>query len=107
MGKTFAIAIGINQYQHFQPLNYAQQDAQALWDLWTQRLGIPSNQCFLLTDSAQAINGQSTYPERETLQNWLDYLSGDGQWPIRPCNRAITSGASSAVTAFPITVKTI
>uniref|UniRef100_A0ACD5GQV9 Uncharacterized protein n=1 Tax=Desertifilum tharense IPPAS B-1220 TaxID=1781255 RepID=A0ACD5GQV9_9CYAN len=78
MGKTFAIAIGINQYQHFQPLNYAQQDAQALWDLWTQRLGIPSNQCFLLTDSAQAINGQSTYPERETLQNWLDYLSGDG-----------------------------
>ncbi|MCD8486737.1 MAG: hypothetical protein LRZ84_08345 [Desertifilum sp.] len=48
MGKTFAIAIGINQYQHFQPLNYAQQDAQALWDLWTQRLGIPSNQCFFI-----------------------------------------------------------
>ncbi|NES94506.1 MAG: peptidase C14 [Desertifilum sp. SIO1I2] len=84
MGKTFAIAIGINQYQHFQPLNYAQQDAQALWDLWTQRLGIPSNQCFLLTDSAQAINGQSTYPERETLQNWLDYLSGDGPMADSP-----------------------
>lgn len=88
MGKTFAIAIGINQYQHFQPLNYAQQDAQALWDYWTQQVGLPPSQCFLLTDNAQSINGQSAYPERETVQNWLDYLTGDGPMADSPLTEA-------------------
>ncbi|NET05948.1 MAG: hypothetical protein F6K16_14835 [Symploca sp. SIO2B6] len=50
MSNYWAIAIGINQYQHFQPLLYAQWDAQALWDYWVKEGGIPHHQCLLLTD---------------------------------------------------------
>ena len=74
MGKTFAIAIGINQYQVFQPLNYAQQDAQELWDLIVYQASVPANQCLLLTDTSLPLEGRSTYPNRETIQGWIDAL---------------------------------
>ena len=79
MGKTLAIAIGINQYQVFQPLNYAQQDAQALWDFAAYQAGVPANQCLLLTDTSLPLEGRSTYPNRETIQGWIETLGSGGQ----------------------------
>lgn len=51
MTNYWAIAIGINQYQHFQPLMYAERDAEVLHQFWTQEAGIPAQQCLLLGDS--------------------------------------------------------
>ncbi|MBO1348848.1 MAG: peptidase C14 [Hormoscilla sp. GUM202] len=78
MGKTFIIATGINQYQVFQPLNYAQHDAQALWDFGVYQAGLSPGQCVLLTDTSGQIEGQSTYPNRETIEGWLDQICGKG-----------------------------
>jgi len=78
MGKTFIIATGINQYQVFQPLNYAQHDAQAVWDFGVYQAGLSPGQCVLLTDTSGPIEGQSTYPNRETIEGWLDHICGKG-----------------------------
>lgn len=74
MGKTRAIAIGINQYQHFQPLSYAQQDAQAFSDFWTYQAGLSLDQCLLLSEVSQPIQGESTYPDRPTIEGWIDKI---------------------------------
>jgi len=79
MGKTFIIATGINQYQVFQPLNYAQHDAQALWDFGVYQAGLSPNQCVLLTDTSGPIEGRSTYPNRETIEGWIDLICGSGE----------------------------
>jgi len=31
MGNHWAVSIGINQYQHFQPLSYAQNAFKPIW----------------------------------------------------------------------------
>lgn len=79
MGRHFAIAIGINQYQFFQPLNYAQQDAEAFCDFWIDQANIPPQQSILLSDTSLPLAGRSTYPTREVLQDWIDKISGQGQ----------------------------
>ena len=76
MSNYWAIAIGINQYQNFQPLLYAQWDAQALWNYWRREGGIPQNQCLLLTDSAapdrtSAKLGHSLLPTKKTIEEQL------------------------------------
>lgn len=78
MGKTFIVATGINQYQIFQPLNYAQHDAQALWDFGVYQAGLSPGQCVLLTDISGPIEGRSTYPNRETIEGWIDYICREG-----------------------------
>ncbi|MBC6422863.1 MAG: caspase family protein [Hormoscilla sp. SP12CHS1] len=78
MGKTFIIATGINQYQVFQPLNYAQHDAQAVWDFGVYQAGLSPSQCLLLTDTSGQIEGHSTYPNRETIEGWLDQICRKG-----------------------------
>ncbi|MGK7902026.1 MAG: peptidase C14 [Hormoscilla sp.] len=79
MGKTFIVATGINQYQIFQPLNYAQHDAQALWDFGVYQAGLSPGQCVLLTDTSGPIEGRSTYPSRETIEGWIDLICGSGE----------------------------
>ncbi len=79
MGKTFIIATGINQYQVFQPLNYAQHDAQALWDFGVYQAGLDPGLCVLLTDTSGPIEGRSTYPNQETIEGWLDYICRKGE----------------------------
>jgi len=74
MGKTRVIAIGINQYQHFQPLSYAQQDAQAFSDFWTYQAGLSLDQCLLLSEVSQPIQGESTYPDRPTIEGWIEKI---------------------------------
>jgi hypothetical protein len=68
MANYWAIAIGIDQYQQFQPLMYAQRDAQALRSFLTKESNIPAKQCFLLTDSAARRQRTEAYPSRDKIQ---------------------------------------
>jgi uncharacterized caspase-like protein len=68
MANYWAIAIGINQYKHFQPLMYAQRDAQIFRDALIKDAGFPAKQCFLLTDSVPGINRTEAVPNRDSIQ---------------------------------------
>ena len=86
MSNYWLIAVGINQYQYQPPLNYAQADAQALWNFLVGKAGFMPDHCLLLTDTSPFINGKPTYPSRENIQLWIDWLSkqalqqGDQVW---------------------------
>jgi hypothetical protein len=81
----WALTIGINHYHGFQPLNYAQQDAEAIHNYLVQEAEFPGNQCFLLTDTSPGIAGTSTAPTQDQILGWLDRLCersqpGDEVW---------------------------
>ncbi|XGV99011.1 MAG: caspase family protein [Leptolyngbya sp. BL-A-14] len=84
--RQWAISIGINQYQFFQPLSYAQRDAQAIQQFLANDAGVPLDQCVLLTETSPNQWDRSTYPDRENIQNWLDFITqrcvqpGDVLW---------------------------
>jgi hypothetical protein len=78
MTRHWAIVIGINQYQFRQPLQCAQQDAQDLYDWFTQEAGLNARQTILSTDSSPVLQGRSTYPTAETLKTWIDWLRKEG-----------------------------
>ena len=91
MSNYWAIAIGINQYQNFKPLLYAQWDAQALWTYWIKEGGIPQTQCMLLTDSGPVERMSSgrvspTLPNKKNIEHQLIELGhhrvgeGDTLW---------------------------
>ncbi|MCU0569832.1 MAG: caspase family protein [Oculatellaceae cyanobacterium Prado106] len=68
MANYWAIAIGINQYQSFQPLIYAQRDAQQFWDFMSQEGGFGDDHCLLMTDGTSAPD-HITYPNRGNIQS--------------------------------------
>lgn len=68
MANYWSIAIGINQYQHFPPLMYAQRDAYAFRDFLTQAAAFPAKQSFLLTDTSPRRHRTETYPTRDSIQ---------------------------------------
>ncbi|NEQ97045.1 MAG: hypothetical protein F6K30_10020 [Cyanothece sp. SIO2G6] len=74
MSNYWAIAIGINQYQQFQPLLYAQWDAQALWNYWVKEGGIPQAQCMLLTDGMVADSSPPPIPTKQGIEQNLNHL---------------------------------
>ncbi|MBE9099777.1 caspase family protein [Vacuolonema iberomarrocanum] len=63
----WAIAIGVNQYEHFQPLLYAERDAQAMQNFWVTEAGIPVENCFILSDNSPDLHLQSTFPSRDNI----------------------------------------
>lgn len=65
--RQWAIAIGINQYQHFQPLTCAQHDAQSLCEGLVQTGVIARERCFLLTDTSPMIGGRLSQPNRQNI----------------------------------------
>lgn len=67
MANHWAIAIGINQYQFFQPLGCAQADAEAVLDFFVTQAGFSSQQCLLMTDTSAPIGNRSTYPSKENI----------------------------------------
>ncbi len=83
-GISTAIAIGINQYQFFQPLRYAQADAVAVHQHFTQPAVGDRPNCWLFSDTSVPIAGESTYPNRSHLLHWLNYLC---QQPHQQFNR--------------------
>jgi len=70
----WAIAIGINQYHQFQPLSFAQRDAQAMRNFWVNEAGFAIERCLLMTDASPPMWGKSTYPTKENIQSWLQLL---------------------------------
>jgi hypothetical protein len=86
MANYWAIAIGINQYQHFQPLIYAQRDAQGFRNFLVDEAGFAPDSCLVITDSAIAYDQPNAYPSRSKIQARIMQLSqqllrsGDVLW---------------------------
>ena len=71
MANYWAIAIGINQYYHFQTLMYAQRDAQVFRDFLIKEGKLPTKQCYLLTDAGFKANRAETSPTRDNIQSCI------------------------------------
>ncbi|BAY43831.1 peptidase C14 caspase catalytic subunit p20 [Scytonema sp. HK-05] len=67
MANNWAIAIGINQYQFFQPLSCAQTDAEAIRDFLVTQGGFLPQQCLLMTETSPPFRERSTYPTKENI----------------------------------------
>ncbi|BAZ49839.1 hypothetical protein NIES4103_24520 [Nostoc sp. NIES-4103] len=85
MVKNWAIAVGINQYDYLQPLNYAKRDAQLVQKFLANEAGF--EQIFFFCDDSPDIGGKSTRPTRTNLLRILRQLfenpfmgAGDNFW---------------------------
>lgn len=74
MANPACVAVGINQYQFFQPLGYAQADARALRLFLVEHAGWSPDRCLLLSETSPPVGNRSTIPTRETIINWVDYF---------------------------------
>ncbi|MEA5616731.1 caspase family protein [Cronbergia sp. UHCC 0137] len=81
MGNYWAIAIGINQYQLFQPLSCAQTDAEALKDFLVTEAGFASENCLLMTNTTPPIGDRSSYPSKENILLVLEELAATSWQP--------------------------
>ncbi|MBD6614952.1 peptidase C14 [Komarekiella sp. 'clone 1'] len=81
MANYWAIAIGINQYQLFQPLSYAQADAEALKDFLVTEAGFTSEHCLLMTDTSPPRGNRSTHPTKENILLLLEDLAATSFQP--------------------------
>ncbi|MEH1873316.1 caspase family protein [Nostoc sp.] len=81
MANYWAIAIGINQYQLFQPLSCAQEDAEALEDFLVTEAGFLPKHCLLMTDTSPPIGDRSTYPTKENILLLLEDLAATSWQP--------------------------
>lgn len=75
MANYWAIAIGINQYQLFQPLSCAQADAEALRDFLVQQAGFSRQRCLLMNETSPPIGDRSTYPTKDNILLLLEDLT--------------------------------
>ena len=80
-----AIAIGINQYDYLQPLNYAKRDAQLMQQFLCNEAGF--EEVFFFSDDSPDVKGKSTRPNRTNLLRILRQLfdnpfmgAGDNFW---------------------------
>lgn len=81
MAKLWAIAIGINQYQYFQPLGYAQADAEAIRDFLIQQAGWTEEQCLLMTDSSVPMKDKPTLPTKNNILQFLEDFAANSWQP--------------------------
>ncbi|MDB9476418.1 caspase family protein [Dolichospermum circinale] len=75
MVNYWAIAIGINQYQLFQPLGCAQADAEAIKDYLVNQAGFPPENCLLMTNTSPSLGDKSSYPTKENILSLLQELA--------------------------------
>ncbi|MBE8965366.1 SUMF1/EgtB/PvdO family nonheme iron enzyme [Nostocales cyanobacterium LEGE 12452] len=85
MAKNWAIAIGINQYDYLQPLNYAKRDALLMQEFLSNEAGF--ERIFFFSDDSPHVDGKSTRPTRTNLLRVLRQLfdnpfmgAGDNFW---------------------------
>ncbi|MDZ8224658.1 MULTISPECIES: SUMF1/EgtB/PvdO family nonheme iron enzyme [unclassified Nostoc] len=85
MAKNWAIAIGINQYDYLQPLNYAKRDALLMQEFLGNEVGF--EKIFFFSDDSPPVDGKSTRPTRTNLLRVLRQLfdnpfmgAGDNFW---------------------------
>ncbi|MGF1524357.1 MAG: caspase domain-containing protein [Leptolyngbyaceae cyanobacterium] len=74
MANQWALLIGINQYSALQPLMYAQTDAVALRNFFVDELGVPVDQCVLLTDMSATVEPYARVPTRSEIETQLRTL---------------------------------
>ncbi|MBD2089081.1 caspase family protein [Microcoleus sp. FACHB-1515] len=82
----YAVAIGINQYEHFQPLHYAVRDAQAV-QTFLKESQLPIDRAgqsertrvVLLADSSPMVQQGNTYPNRANVEAAIDYIIRQAQ----------------------------
>ncbi|QKQ72580.1 SUMF1/EgtB/PvdO family nonheme iron enzyme [Nostoc sp. TCL240-02] len=72
MAKNWAIAIGINQYDYLQPLNYAKRDALLMQEFLGNEAGF--ERIFFFSDDSPDVAGKSTRPTRTNLLRILRQL---------------------------------
>lgn len=75
MANYWAIAIGINNYELFQPLGYAQADAEALKEFLVTEGGFNAQRCLIMTDTSPPMGDRSTYPTKENILLLLEDLA--------------------------------
>jgi hypothetical protein len=75
MVNYWAIAIGINQYQLFQPLGCAQADAEAIQNFLVTQAGFLPEKCLLMTNSSPPIGEKSSHPTKENILSLLEELA--------------------------------
>ena len=86
MAQHACISIGIDRYQFFQPLHFASADARAMENFFVDEAGWAPAKCLLMTDNSTAINGSSTYPNRQNIEKclnnwcWETLQPGDFLW---------------------------
>lgn len=86
MVNYWAIAIGINQYELFQPLSCAQNDAEALKEFLVTEVGFLQQNCLLMTNTSPPIEEKSSYPTKDNILHLLEQLKttswqpGDYLW---------------------------
>lgn len=81
MANYWAIAIGINQYQLFQPLSCAQADAEALKNLLVTEAGFLPENCLLMSNTSPPIGDKSSYPTKENILLLLEELAATSWQP--------------------------
>ncbi len=81
MANYWAIAIGINQYQLFQPLSCAQADAEALEDFLVTEASFLPKHCLVMTDTSPPIGDRSTYPTKDNILLLLEDLAATSWQP--------------------------
>ncbi|WP_322743918.1 caspase family protein [Nostoc edaphicum] len=79
------MAIGINQYDYLQPLNYAKRDALLMQEFLSNEAGF--ERIFFFSDDSPKLDGKSTCPTRTNLLRVLRQLfdklfmgAGDNFW---------------------------
>jgi hypothetical protein len=86
MANHACIAVGINRYEFFPPLNYAEADAQVVRQFVVESTGWAADRCLLLSDTSAPIGEKLTYPTRDNLMGWMsqwcqeNLQSGDFLW---------------------------
>ncbi|MFM5980824.1 MAG: caspase domain-containing protein [Sphaerospermopsis kisseleviana] len=81
MVNYWAIAIGINQYELFQPLSCAQNDAEALKDFLVTEVGFLPQNCLLMTNTSPPIGERSSYPTQDNILVLLEELAAKSCQP--------------------------
>jgi hypothetical protein len=77
MTQYASILIGVDRYQYFQPLSFASADARSMADFFREDVNWAPDRCLLMTDNSTPINGQSTFPQRQNIQQWLETFCWD------------------------------
>ncbi|BAY13762.1 SUMF1/EgtB/PvdO family nonheme iron enzyme [Calothrix sp. NIES-2098] len=80
MAKNWAIAIGINQYNNLQHLNYAKLDAEAMRDWFKQEAKF--NEVFLFTEDSPPIPTNPPIPTQATYGNLRRFLRANFEKPL-------------------------
>lgn len=81
MANYSSLIIGINRYEYVQPLNFAQADAQAIWQYMVGEAKVPPAHSLLLTDASAWVEDRSTTPTQENILKWL---AAENPTPAKP-----------------------